>query len=172
MNQKSSIAHFINFLTLSLLIGLAGCHQAPPPAPAKTSGAQAKLPTAKIDVGGVWVEVEVADTFKTRERGYMFRDAPKDGEGMLFVWPSERYVNFWMQNTQFDIDLGYIAADGTMFQILRMKAFDNQTENKSRQPAMYALEVAAGWFEKHGLKEGVVVRIPPEVKSAEDDPHQ
>jgi hypothetical protein len=102
----------------------------------------------------------------------MFRDSPADGQGMLFVWPSERKVNFWMQNTPFDIDVGYISADGTMFQILRMKAFDNHTENKSLWPAKYALEVSAGWFEKHGLKEGVAVRIPPEVKSTEDDKFQ
>jgi len=102
----------------------------------------------------------------------MFREAPADGEGMLFVWPTARKVNFWMENTPFDIDLGYIDAKGTLFQIIRMNAFDIRSENKSRDPVKYALEVAAGWFEKHGLKEGVAVRIPPEVKSTEDDPRQ
>jgi uncharacterized membrane protein (UPF0127 family) len=101
----------------------------------------------------------------------MFRDRPADGGGMLFVWPNERQVAFWMENTPFDIDVGYIAANGTMFQISRMKAFD-QTQIKSREPAQYALEVPAGWFAARGLREGAAVRIPPEVKSTHDDDPQ
>ena len=87
---------------------------------------------------------------------------------MLFVWPKEKMMAFWMQNTPFDIDVGYIGADGTLFQICRMRAFD-QTPINSRLPVLYALEVAAGWFEARGVHEGAAVRIPPEVKSTQDD---
>ena len=159
---------FVSVLLLSLVLA-AGCHRTASPAPA--NGAQPKLPTVRIDVGGVPLEVEVADTAETRQKGYMFRQPPADGEGMLFVWPSERLMAFWMQNTPFDIDVGYIGAEGMMFQISRMKSFD-RTPINSRLPAKYALEVGAGWFAAHGLREGAAVRIPPEVKSTQDDKPQ
>jgi hypothetical protein len=164
---KTRRSVWLTVVGLALLLGTACCHQAPPPAPAQPSGAQPRLPTARIEVGGVALEVEVADQPETREKGYMFRDRPVDS-GMLFVWPSERLVSFWMRNTPFDIDIGYIGGEGTMFQISRMKSFD-QTPINSRLPAKFALEVPAGWFEGHGVREGAAVRIPPEVKSTEDD---
>ncbi len=162
---------FKHFLVMSLLFGVVGCQQGLPAKPTKASGAQAKLPTAKIEVGGVAVEAELAVRAETREYGYMFRKAPADGEGMLFVWPTDRPLIFWMKDTPFDIDIGYISAEGKMFQISRMKAFEEKPIY-SMSRARYALEVAAGWFEKHGLHEGLTVRIPPEVKSTEDDKFQ
>ena len=114
-------------------------------------------------MGDVPLEVEVADEQAERSRGYMFRDPPADG-GMLFVFQAEGNHRFVMRNVTFDIDLAFIAADGTITQIVRMKAFASR-EHPNRVPAMYALEVPAGWFSAHGVTEGARVAIPPEVEA-------
>jgi hypothetical protein len=156
-------------LALAVLAGW-GCQDqesGPPPSSSQPTGAQPTLKKVSITVGQAPLEVEVADTFESRRRGYMFRERPAEG-GMLFVWPREKMLSFWMENTRFDIDVGYIATDGKLFEIERMKAYRLDSVPSS-QPALYALEVPAGWFAEHAVAVGATVKIPPEVKSAEDD---
>ncbi len=150
----------------------AGCEEEPGNrGAAETGRAQPPLPTATITIDGVALEVEVADEPNERARGYMWRDPPVDG-GMLFVWPDASRRAFYMKNTPFDIDLAYIAPDGRIFQVERMRAYDRRLV-PSRKPAQYVLETAAGWFADHGISEGDTARIPPQLASnatAEDGP--
>ncbi len=118
-----------------------------------------------IRVDQVPLEVEVADDEASRARGYMFRDPPSDG-GILFVFPAERRLSFWMKNVGFDLDIAFIDSGGRIDQIERMHAW-RQSLVHSRRPAKYALEVPAGWFASQGIQHGDTVRIPPEVKARE-----
>ena len=146
----------------------AGCKREVPWTPPKRESqeAQPPLPTTMLTVGVTPLEVEVADEPQERKMGYMFRDEPRNS-GMLFVFPDEDLHNFIMLNVKFDIDLAYIADDGSIFQIEHMKAFGSEGW-RSMRPAKYALEVPAGWFETHNVKEGMVVKVPPEVKAKDD----
>ncbi len=122
---------------------------------------QGGQPTVTIHVGPVPVVVEVADDFEERRLGYMFRDPPAT-TGMLFVWPGEQLHAFWMKNVHWDIDLAYIAGDGTIFQVELMRAFDERRV-PSKRPARYVLEMPAGRFAALGIKVGDVVTFPPEL---------
>jgi len=132
--------------------------------------AQPKLPTVVIDVGGVPLEVEVADHDAARQRGYMYRERPVNS-GMLFVYPRERMMGFIMQNVKFDIDIAFMDSGGKILQIEHMTAFtvDPPRPDGSIRtwdtiyPAQYALEVAAGWFKEHGVGVGAQVKIPAEL---------
>src|SRR5690606_25358195 len=48
--------------------------------------------------------IEIADNATERERGLMFRRSMGDDHGMLFVFPSEGEIAFWMKNTPMALD--------------------------------------------------------------------
>jgi len=145
---------------------LSGCEGGPsPPAPAPGPDQPQRLPTATIRVGDVPLVVEVANSEATRQKGMMFRRRLAPDEAMLFVFEHEANLRFWMRNTYVDLDLAYIADDGTITEIGRLRAHVTDPVY-SREPVRFALETPAGWFASHGIAEGDRVHIPPEVAAA------
>ena len=60
---------------------------------------------------GKTIVVDVVDTPEQRERGLMYRKSlPKDYV-MLFVFPRERGMQFWMKNTWVPLDMVFIGKD-------------------------------------------------------------
>lgn len=112
--------------------------------------------TTELDVGGVTVTAEIADTPALRERGLMERDSLPENHGMLFVYPDERDLSFWMRNTPLALDIAFIDRAGTIVNIETMRPNDDESTVSSR-PAMFALEMEAGWFEANGVEPGVRV---------------
>ena len=53
-----------------------------------------------LSINGVPVAVEISDTEESRQLGLMNRDYLSDGMGMLFVFPKEASLSFWMKNTR------------------------------------------------------------------------
>ena len=148
-------------LGAALAAAPAACAPPAPPAPPPADRPQ-RLPTARIRVGDHPLTVEVADTESERRKGLMFRKSLRPDEAMLFVFQAEENLAFWMKNCYVDLDLAFIAADGRLVQIERLRAHDTDSVY-SRQPVRFALEVPAGWFEAHGLGPGTQVAIPPDV---------
>lgn len=112
--------------------------------------------TTELDVGGVTVTAEIADTPALRERGLMERDSLPENHGMLFVYPEERDLSFWMRNTPLALDIAFIDRSGTIVNIETMQPNDDESKVSTR-PAMYALEMEAGWFEANGVEPGARV---------------
>lgn len=112
--------------------------------------------TTELDVGGVTVTAEIADTPALRERGLMERDSLPENHGMLFVYPDERDLSFWMRNTPLALDIAFIDRSGTIVNIETMQPNDDESKVSTR-PAMYALEMEAGWFEANGVEPGARV---------------
>ncbi|MCC6276988.1 MAG: DUF192 domain-containing protein [Oligoflexia bacterium] len=120
---------------------------------------QAKpLERKTIKVGASHVKVEIADRPESRAQGLMFRKHLPSGEGMLFVFEKPEIQAFWMKNTLIPLSIGYFDSRGSLFQILDMEPASpmelNPKTYPSRQPALYALEVPRGWFQKAGIKTG------------------
>jgi uncharacterized membrane protein (UPF0127 family) len=111
-----------------------------------------------LEVGGHTVKVEVADDDDERRRGLMNRDSLPEDQGMLFVYPEQRTLSFWMRNTDIPLDIAYIDQQGFIVDIQRMDPHTEELHPSSR-PAMYALEMNQGWFEAHGVGEGDRVRF-------------
>lgn len=109
--------------------------------------------TTELQVGGVTVTAEIADTPALRERGLMDRDSLPENHGMLFVYPDERELSFWMRNTPLSLDIAFIDRGGVITNIETMQANDDENTFSNR-PAMFALEMEAGWFEANGVEPG------------------
>src|SRR5216110_2927678 len=49
-----------------------------------------------IEIGGKPLSIEVAANDDDRQRGLMYRKSMPEDHGMLFVFPGERPLSFWM----------------------------------------------------------------------------
>lgn len=112
-----------------------------------------------LKIAGKILDVEIAKTDEQHERGLMFRKSMPENEGMIFIFPSEEILHFWMKNTFIDLDIGYFDRRRKLVDIHTMKAVESVVVQRpptypSKVPAMYALEVRAGWFKKNGVKLG------------------
>jgi len=101
------------------------------------------------------LHVYIADSPDEREKGLMFVESLPWDQGMLFVFEYERRLSFWMKNTYIPLDIAYISKNGIINEIYYMKPLDYSITYPSKKPAMYALEVNAGWFKKHGIAPGM-----------------
>lgn len=112
-----------------------------------------------ISVAGIELEVEVAITPEEQILGLMYRDTLEDNEGMLFIFPKEKQLSFWMKDTRIPLSIAFIKADGRIMQIESMKPYSLDT-HVSREKVKYALEMKDGWFKAHNIKVGDAVKIP------------
>lgn len=108
------------------------------------------------------------------EVGMMFR-WKFDGEnrGMLFEYANSDSRHFWMRNCRIPIDVAYINR-GRVEEIFTMEKGFGLPHRSLRYYegstfADLALEMPAGWFEKHGVKPGdeVLVQVPGRAKDGE-----
>ncbi len=114
---------------------------------------------------GVELTVELARTAGERRRGLMSREElPEDG-GMLFVFPGDTEVGFWMKDTLIPLSIAFIAEDGAILDVQDMEALSEEL-HRPPQPYRYALEVNQGWFRERGLGRGDRVEIPDSVSGA------
>jgi uncharacterized membrane protein (UPF0127 family) len=130
----------------------------------ETTSEPSGLRTLVIDASGgekVKVRVEVADNVFERARGLMYRKALGANRGMLFVYPEEQRLSFWMKNTLIPLSIAYIDSKRRVVDIQDMKPLDDEPPSYvSADPAQYALEVNRGFFKKRGVKVGDHVELP------------
>ena len=115
-----------------------------------------KVPEAK---GAPTIDVEIADTPATEQRGLMYRTKLGAEHGMIFVWPKESIRTFWMHNTCLPLDMLFVAKDGTVVGILEQVPTLDDRPRQVRCPAAYVLEVNAGWSRRHGVKPGMKLEL-------------
>jgi uncharacterized membrane protein (UPF0127 family) len=120
----------------------------------------AELPTAEIRVGNDVLTVEVAATPGQRGRGLMFREKLPDDRGMLFIFPDDRVLEFWMRNTSIPLSIAFADASGQIVRIADLEPFLEMPVS-SGALARYALEVNRGWFDKRGIQSGDAIRGIP-----------
>ena len=104
--------------------------------------------TQKILIGDIPLVVIVAETEKQQQKGYMFSDGPKDGEGMLFTYPNEQILSFWMKNVSVPLDILFFNSNLDLVDSQSMFPYQNEEETfyNSKKPAKYAIEVPHGWI--------------------------
>lgn len=110
-----------------------------------------------IRVGKAHLTVEIADTPRKRNIGLMYRENLPENHGMLFVFPEEDYLSFWMKNTKIPLSLAYFNKDGVLTEIYHMEPNQTKITYPSKQKAMYALEVNQNWFQRNGVDVGSVL---------------
>ena len=121
------------------------------------TGCNTNLPYIQFNDARLYIEIALTDS--ERATGLMYRSSMPEDHGMLFIFEEERVLNFWMKNTEIPLSIAYIRENGLIIGIYDMNPFDETTVS-SIYPCKYALEVNKGWFAKHNIKPGDVIKLP------------
>ena len=130
-------------------------------------GPNSGLATVDMQVGSRTYTLEVANTDASRQKGLMERDSVPEDRGMIFVFPEERELAFWMKNTRIPLDIIYLNSGGQVVSVHQMKPYD-RTSVPSARDAKYAIELNLGQAAKAGVKPGDVLNIPASARQASD----
>jgi uncharacterized membrane protein (UPF0127 family) len=174
MPVRHTPGHWMGFAAIAAS-SMAGCVGSDAGASAARQFPLANLTSATISVTAVTqsatrsadkreIRVWLADDADEQTEGLMFVSAAEiaDDQGMLFVFDDERIRGFWMKNTITPLDIAYARADGTIVAIHAMPALTLETFS-SYEPAMFALEMKAGSFQRLDVREGDRLVIPDDV---------
>lgn len=103
------------------------------------------------------LDIEIAETDSSRNRGLMQRDSLPEDSGMLFIFDREEEQGFWMANTPLALDLIFLREDGSILSIAKYVQPMRTETVQSNGRAMYVLEVVAGYSDSIGIIEGDVM---------------
>ncbi|MBK9097173.1 MAG: DUF192 domain-containing protein [bacterium] len=98
------------------------------------------------------IDIEIADNDYERQLGLMNRKSMEEMQGMLFIFPEERFQSFWMLNTLFSLDILFINSNKEIVTIHKNTTPLSQQSYPSSEPAIYVLEVNAGFCDRHKIK--------------------
>ena len=116
--------------------------------------------TVSLQINGVPVHTEYANTDEKRAIGLSGRHTLSDDEGMLFSFDQVEPLSFWMKDTYVPLSIAFIDNTGVITVIKDMNP-ESLASVTSGGPAQYALEMPLGWFDKHNLLPGQkVLGIP------------
>jgi uncharacterized membrane protein (UPF0127 family) len=141
------------FLVLACL-GLVACdNQTPRPAGPVTeeAGIEVRFP---LRLGAVATRQRLAATELEKARGLMGTPSLPEDEGMVFLYQEDQQMRFWMKDTPLDLDIAFVAADGTILEVRTMQAGDTNTTVSASERVRFSVEMAAGWFARRGVKPG------------------
>lgn len=145
---------------------IAGCKKeaaAKPPASNQISlptHAQPKLPTMKVYVGPEVLDAELALTPAEQTAGLMYRTNITDQTAMLFVLPEPILPpdGFWMTNCPISLSAAYISPGGVIEEIHHLEKNDNVPVTATHNNIVFVLEVNDGWFARHHINTGTLIR--------------
>jgi uncharacterized membrane protein (UPF0127 family) len=103
------------------------------------------------------IAVEIARSDSARARGLMQRRKLPARGGMLFIDQAPQVQEFWMENTPIPLDMIFVAADGRVLNIESARPFSRDLI-ESDGPALYNIEVRAGFAARHGITDSTIVR--------------
>ena len=108
-----------------------------------------------LKVGTARVLIDIADTPALRERGLSGRKLLLDDQGMYFIFDHPDVYPFWMKEMNFPIDIIWIGEHMSVVDITKSASPSSFPQTfVSSAPALYVLEVQAGFAERHGVKIG------------------
>ncbi len=151
-------------LALIMMVSFAACTQA------QTRDLDKLYEKAQFKIGKTTFTAYVADDDSRRSQGLMFIEKMDPNKGMLFIFEHEQPLGFWMKNTLIPLAIGFFDHQGVLVDIQEMKPGASLMDAhpptyQSRSPALYALEMNAGWFDKNGIKKGSRLELSSTAKS-------
>jgi uncharacterized membrane protein (UPF0127 family) len=150
------------FLTATLLVGCkkSAATAAPPPSleDLLPKQAQPKLATMKIYVGPETLDAELALNEQERMTGMMFRTNIQETDTMLFVFSQPYRASFWMKNCPESLSAAFIGPDGVIQEIHHLEKNDTNSVVAATDNIQYVLETKDGWFTRHNIRTGTVIR--------------
>jgi len=160
------------WLALALLAVAAGCDktksagsQTSNAAPAQPSledllpkQAQPKLPTIKLWLGAEELVTEMALNRDQQMTGMMWRTNMPENTAMIFVHPQPRQAGYWMKNCFVPLSIAYLDTSGVILEIRDLQPHDTNSVVSAAMNVRFALETPQGWFQRHNVSTGAVVR--------------
>jgi len=105
------------------------------------------------------IDIEVAATDEERAQGLMNRPWMEETQGMLFLFEKEQRQSFWMRNTIIPLDIMFVSSDMRIVNIAKNTQPFSERGIPSTGPALYVVEVIAGFSDKYGLNQGDSIRF-------------
>ena len=90
----------------------------------------------------------------------MWRDRLGKDEGMLFVFPLDTEVGFWMRNTPAALDMVFIDSSARVVSVAADAEPYSEEMIRPPVPVRYVLEVRAGLCRQKGISGGERVKLP------------
>jgi len=110
------------------------------------------------DLGAETLDAELATTEREEQTGMMFRTNIQEADAMLFVLPVPQRAAFWMNNCPESLSAAYINPEGVIAEIHHLEKEDTNNVWAATDNIKYVLEVKDGWFARHNINTGAVVR--------------
>jgi len=120
--------------------------------------AQPKLTTMKIYLGAETLDAELALSQQEEMTGMMYRTNIQETDAMLFVLPYTQQANFWMKNCPESISAAYISTDGVVQEVHHLEQNDTNGVASATDNIRFVLETREGWFTRHNIAPGTVIR--------------
>jgi uncharacterized membrane protein (UPF0127 family) len=148
-------------------VGAACASDPTPPASAAVPGAEGQpqtgLPrvpvTLAAESGELIVDAEVADSPDERRIGLMWRTSLGDKKGMLFLFPAEDQLSFWMKNTLIPLDMVFITAERKVLGVVEDATPRTTTSRLVPGLSQFVLELDAGAARQYGIRAGQDVKF-------------
>ncbi len=134
--------------------------------------AQSGLPIENVKIQGTEFALEVAANEKDIAKGLGKRNEIPPMTGMIFVFSAGNDRSFWMIDCLIDMDIAYLAPDGTVLTIYTMKKEAPRGEKESQYEyegrlkrylsgpgAQFAIETPAGTNDALKIKPGVKIPL-------------
>ncbi len=100
------------------------------------------------------IDIEIADNDGERMNGLMNRSVMSSDQGMVFIMESNVQQSFWMKNTILSLDIIYVGQDKKIVSIQANTIPFSEAPLPSTGPALYVVEVNAGFSKSYNLKTG------------------
>jgi uncharacterized membrane protein (UPF0127 family) len=97
-------------------------------------------------------------TPRETETGMMFRKSMGENDGMIFSLGYPQQASFWMKNCFVPLSVAYIDPDGVIEEIHPLQPQDTNAVVSSVNNIQFTLETPQGWFDRHRVTTGMVVR--------------
>lgn len=117
-----------------------------------------------ISLEKILPNIDVVSEYKDRQKGLMFKRYIPEDYGMFFIWDRKKVQCMWMKNTYIPLSVAYINKSGEIMNIYDMVPL-SKTSVCSKKPALYALEVNQGWFNRNDINVGDILAIDKILKN-------
>ncbi|MDE1844515.1 MAG: DUF192 domain-containing protein [Thaumarchaeota archaeon] len=121
------------------------------------------MPRGQVKIGGVLLDVEIANTPQRQIKGLQYHAQLSYGQGMLFSFAQPQVISIWMKDMQFPIDIIWFDRSGNVLHVEKNVAPCTEDPctiyGQSITQAQYVLEVASGFADKFGIDQNSHMQI-------------
>jgi len=109
---------------------------------------------------GATIRLEIADSPELRARGLSGREGLNENTGLFFIFDEPGWHGIWMKEMNFPIDIVWLDEELKIINSSRSVSPDTYPQVfYPSSPALYVLEVNAGFLGKNRIKDGETVQL-------------